>query len=65
MALDDRQAYWACARIAINHGWLSESEARLIARLSTRKEPYWRRHLIDLFLVVAERQARLEKEKSP
>lgn len=63
MVLDDRALYWACARVAINRGLLSGAEAALIARVGTRKEIFWRRHLIDLFEIVDLRMQKREREK--
>jgi hypothetical protein len=49
-------AYWALAREAIKQGLITSGEARAIARVGHRKQPYWERHIQDLKTVIEERR---------
>jgi len=53
--MDAQTQFWNEARRVIRGGLLSEQEARLLARVGTRKAAYWARHLADLRSVVAQR----------
>ncbi len=53
-----RLRYFRLARWAMGHGLLTWQEVRVIARLGTRKECYWSRHLLDLRAVVRARLGR-------
>jgi len=44
----DCDRFWALAHEAIDMGLLTKEEALVIARVGTRKESYWARHLLDL-----------------
>ncbi len=46
--MNDRDRYWALAYQSIDLGLLTKEEALVIARVGTRKEAYWSRHLVDL-----------------
>lgn len=47
--------YWTLAKWAISQKLLTEDQAKLIARIGTRKQSYWVRHVIDLCGVIADR----------
>lgn len=45
------------ARLAVHHGLLTWREVHIIARIGTRKEGYWGRHLHDIKEILRERDA--------
>lgn len=46
--MDEKQQYWALANLAIWAGIITRKQAKTIARVGTRKERYWVRHVRDL-----------------
>ena len=46
--MNDCDRYWMLANAAINEGLLTKEEALIIARVGTRKQSFWARHILDL-----------------
>lgn len=53
---DAVQEYWQLAHEAIKAGLLTLEEAKVIACVGTRKQPYWARHLMNLKEIITERK---------
>lgn len=54
--------YWALTRDAISRGLMTFREARMIARVGTRKQRYWTRHVRDLKMFISARESRCLKQ---
>ena len=53
--MTDCDRYWALAHKAINEGLLTKEEALTIARVGTRKQSFWARHILDLERILEKR----------
>jgi len=53
IGLDTISVFWALAKWAVGQRLITEEQAQIIARVGTRKQGYWARHLIDLCGVIA------------
>ena len=54
--MNDCDRYWMLANAAINEGLLTRAEALIIARVGTRKQNFWARHILDLNSILEERR---------
>jgi hypothetical protein len=55
--------YWKIANWAIRKGYLTKDDALLIARVGTRKQGYWGRHVRDLKAIITERMKRHDNNR--
>ena len=54
--MNDCDRYWTLANAAINEGLLTRAEALVIARVGTRKQNFWARHILDLNIILEKRK---------
>lgn len=58
MVQSQRNKFYEEAEAAVRAGLLTPREVAIIARLGTRKQRYWTRHVRDLRAVIGERRGR-------
>ncbi len=57
LSIDFCTQFWALAHPAIAAGIITVQEAYIIARMGTRKERYWARHVQDLKAIIVRRES--------
>ena len=54
--MNDCSEYWKLAHAAIEEGILTHEDALTIARVGTRKQNFWARHVVSLTKILEERR---------